>query len=222
MFVANIQQNVFKKNVFVKIHNTLSLIDKYKKDFTIMASQITKQDLQELTTKFSIRNFLTDLPRMLNDAFTVIYKAFLSFYDPDSDTISSDKANIGYLKATTIVAKNLTFTNEVGEEIDYHDLISQIQTLKERVDRITNITKQQIDTLNAAIYPTQTISVGQTAQLDTRITTGTIVYQSYDDGVVTVNQAGSITGQGEGFTYVSVSNTVDSEIVYIRVIPTIQ
>lgn len=179
----------------------------------------TISDFKDLKNKFSIRNFITDLPRMLNEAFTVIYEVVTKFYDISNDKIKVNSADIDYLRATTIVSNNITFNSSTGETFNYANLTNEIDELKSRLDNITFITKKQLDTLNAAIYPTQTITINTAVPVETRIKTGTIVCESYDESIVSYsNETKLLTGVSEGFTYVSVSNSADSEIVYVRVI----
>lgn len=181
---------------------------------------VTLSQFSELKEKFSIRNFISDLPRMLNNAFTVIYEVITQFYDITNDKIDVTSAKITYLNADTIVSNNITFNSSTGETFNYANLTNDVAELKSRLDNITFITKRQLDTLNAAIYPTQTLTVGVSEELNTRIKTGNIVYESYDTSIATCDpKTKLVTGISEGFTYISVSNSTDSEIVYIRVIP---
>ena len=181
---------------------------------------VTLNNLKDLCTKFSVRNFITDLPRMLNDAFMVIYNVITKFYDIDNDKIRATKGDIDYLTASTLVTNNLTFNSSTGEKFNYSELVSEISSLKEKIDNITYITKQQIDTLNASIYPTQSITVGEQANIQSRITSNRYC-ESYDSSIVSCSPAGLLLGVSEGFTYISVSNSTDSEVVYVRVLPVV-
>ena len=110
-------------------------------------ADITKQQLNELKTKFSINNFLADLPRMLNDAFSTIVNSILGFYDPDTEKLKCKKLEATYIEATTIVAQNLRFKGANGTVYNYEDIGTLISKLEEKVDSILHISKDQIDSL---------------------------------------------------------------------------
>ena len=98
-----------------------------------MSANVSTSDLKKLETKFSIKNFISDLPRMLNEAFSVIYKCITSFYDPDKDTLKSSSAEIDYITASTIVCQNITIKNSDSSIIDPAIAI-EIKALKEKID----------------------------------------------------------------------------------------
>lgn len=112
-----------------------------------------KDELNALSKKFSISNFLTDLPRMLNEAFGTIVKYILKFYDPDENRIRCERLDATYINATTIVAQNLRFRGKNGAVYDYTDLGSIVEQCEKLINEITSISKKQIDSL--PIYPLQ-------------------------------------------------------------------
>lgn len=114
-----------------------------------MAS-ITSEDFAKIKTAFSIKNFIPDVPRMLNEVFTKIYNCVTKFYDIDENEISCSKLKAGYIDATTIVAQNLTFKGQSGELYNYNDIASIITELREKVNSIVPITQQQLDTLDSS------------------------------------------------------------------------
>lgn len=107
-----------------------------------MAQTITKTELQELGKFFSVKNFIADLPRMLNDAFTKIYNCIIGFYDPDTETLTAQRGNIDYVVATTIVAQNL----RVGDSsANFTSLIERIENIENKFNNMQFITKDMID-----------------------------------------------------------------------------
>lgn len=110
-------------------------------------ADITKEQLNGLKTKFSINNFLADLPRLLNEAFTTVVNSILGFYDPDSGILKCKKLEATYIDATTIVAQNLRFKGNNGTLYNFDDIASIIGNLEKKVDSIMHITKDQIDSL---------------------------------------------------------------------------
>ena len=112
-----------------------------------------RDELNALSKKFSISNFLTDLPRMLNDAFDVVVKYILKFYDPDRNSIKVDKLDATYIDATTIVAQNIRFKGSNGVIYDYKDIGSILENIQKKIKEFSHISKEQIDSLN--MFPLQ-------------------------------------------------------------------
>ena len=115
-----------------------------------MASSVSNKDLMGIQSAFSIKNFIADLPKMLNNVFTIIYKCITDFYNPDLNKISCNKIEVGYIDATTIIAQNFTFKGPNGESYNYNDIASLIKELEEKVHNIVPITKEQLDQLDAS------------------------------------------------------------------------
>ncbi len=117
-------------------------------------SNVNKKELQNLGSKFSISNFLTDLPRMLNDAFGTVVKYILNFYDPDNHNIgtgtkgSINKISATYIDATTVVAQNLRFKGKNGQVYNFEDIGDMLVELENRISQTTFISKKQIDSLD--------------------------------------------------------------------------
>lgn len=97
---------------------------------------VTSSQLKDLCTKFSIKNFVADLPRMLNDAFTVLYDCITTFYNPDDNSIKCRKLDVTYIDATTVVAQNLRFKGSNGVIYNYNDIGKILSELEERVQNI--------------------------------------------------------------------------------------
>lgn len=112
------------------------------------STKVTKSELNALSSKFSIKNFVADLPRLLNEAFSKIVNCITYFYDPDEEIIRARKAEVTYIDATTIVAQNLKFKADNGQIYTLDNIAEIISDLQNNRDSVTNITRSQIDALN--------------------------------------------------------------------------
>lgn len=101
-------------------------------------ANISKNEVQALGTKFSIKNFISNLPNMLNNAFGILSNVIISFYDPDTKTLTAIKAEIDTINATTIITKNIRFSSSTDEIMSYEDLVAEIVNIKARLDELTN------------------------------------------------------------------------------------
>jgi len=115
-----------------------------------MSSSITLSEFEKIKNFFSIKNFIPDVPRMLNEVFTKIFTCITDFYDPDNNSISCNRLKVGYIDATTIVAQNLTFKGQNGELYNYNDIAKIIDDLTNKVNSIVPITQEQLDALDAS------------------------------------------------------------------------
>lgn len=115
-----------------------------------------QSDIRSICTKFSVKNFLADLPRMLNEAFGKICDCIFSFYDADNGDIhlkNISKIEASYIDATTIVAQNIRFKGSDGTMYNYNDIGTILEKIEKKINSITNISKSQIDSLE--VYPFQ-------------------------------------------------------------------
>ncbi len=115
-----------------------------------MASSITNEELEKIKSAFSIKNFVADLPRMLNNVLTTICTCITDFYDPNTNKIKVTKIEAGYIDATTIVAQNITFKGSNGEMYNYNDIATILHELENKVNNILPITREQLDALDAS------------------------------------------------------------------------
>ena len=100
--------------------------------------------------KFSIKNFIADLPRMLNDAFSTICDCIFGFYTSDNGDIhlkNIAKLEASYIDATTVVAQNLRFKGSDGVMYNYNDIGTILGKIEKKMETINPITKDQIDEL---------------------------------------------------------------------------
>ncbi len=111
---------------------------------------ITSAEFAKIKNAFSIKNFIPDVPRMLNEVFTLIYNCIMTFYNPDKNEIECTRLKAGYIDATTIVAQNLTFKGQGGELYNYQDIATILTELRQKVNSIVPITQQQLDTLDSS------------------------------------------------------------------------
>ena len=106
---------------------------------------LTDEIFRKICTYFSVKNFISDLPRLLNEAMKLIYMCITKFYSIDEDKIKCNKADIDYINATTIVTQNLTFRGTNGTIYRYEDIVNRLSQMEDRLNTITNITREQID-----------------------------------------------------------------------------
>ena len=117
---------------------------------------MTESEVRSKCTKFSIKNFVADLPRMLNDAFGTICDCIFSFYDADNSDIhlkNIAKLEASYIDATTVVAQNLRFKGSDGTIYNYNDIGSKLEQMEKTLNSITFIKKEQIDSLGLYLQP---------------------------------------------------------------------
>ena len=117
---------------------------------------MTESEVRSKCTKFSIKNFVADLPRMLNEAFSAICDCIFRFYDADNGDIhlkNIAKLEASYIDATTVVAQNLRFKGSDGTMYNYNDIGSKLEQMEKTLNSITFIKKEQIDSLGT--YPFQ-------------------------------------------------------------------
>lgn len=108
---------------------------------------LTDEMFRKIYTYFSVKNFISDLPRLLNSVMKLIYTCITKFYSIDEDKIKCNKAEIDYINATTIVAQNLTFKGDNGVMYRYDDIANRIAQIENRLNSITNVTRQEIDSI---------------------------------------------------------------------------
>lgn len=113
-----------------------------------MAEQERTTKLKALGNSFSVKSFIPDLPRLINNALSTIVNALLSFYTPTSDSKGNihdiNRLECTYIDAVTVNARNLIITTENGEKVNYADLAKIISDLKSDLSKIKAITKKQI------------------------------------------------------------------------------
>lgn len=112
---------------------------------------MTKSEILSKCTSFSVKNFIADLPRLLNDAFNAICDCIFSFYNNEDGDIHLEnigKIEAGYIDATTVITQNLRFKGANGVIYNYNDIATLISNLEKKIDNIKNITKEQIDSLD--------------------------------------------------------------------------
>lgn len=117
---------------------------------------MTESEVRSKCTKFSIKNFVADLPRMLNEAFGTICDCIFSFYDADNSDIhlkNIAKLEASYIDATTVVAQNLRFKGSDGTIYNYNDIGSKLEQMEKTLNSITFIKKEQIDSLGLYLQP---------------------------------------------------------------------
>ena len=115
-----------------------------------MSVKVSRENLDSIKTAFSIKNFIADLPRMLNTVFTTVADCITDFYNPAENKINCAEVECGVLKATTVIAQNITFKGSNGELYKYEDIGTILSELENRLDAIMPISKEQIDALDSS------------------------------------------------------------------------
>ena len=103
---------------------------------------MTESEVRSKCTNFSIKNFVADLPRMLNEAFNTICDCIFSFYTDDNGNIhlkNIAKSQESYIDATTIVAQNLRFKGSDGVTYNYNNIGSKLEQMEKMINSISNI-----------------------------------------------------------------------------------
>lgn len=114
-----------------------------------------ESEIRSKCTKFSIKNFIADLPKMLNDAFNAICDCIFSFYSADNGDIhlkNITKIEASYIDATTIVTQNLRFKGSDGVMYNYNDIGTILSNIEKKINSISSISKSQIDALDTAPF----------------------------------------------------------------------
>lgn len=100
-----------------------------------MFSEETKTKL----TNFSIRNFIADLPRMLNEAFGTLCDIIFSFYDKNDGNIvfkNISRLESTFIEATTVVAQNLRFKGTDGKSYDLNNIGIVLSSLESQIKEL--------------------------------------------------------------------------------------
>lgn len=100
--------------------------------------------LNKLTSLLSVKNFITDIPRLINNAFGTIVNCILDFYNPDSKTINVNRINSTYVNATTVTATNLIIGTANGK-VNYADIAQRLNAIETRLNLIRAISKDEIN-----------------------------------------------------------------------------
>ena len=96
-------------------------------------SNFNQNDIDTLDTRFSMRMFIADLPRVLNEAFALIKKIINKIYDCTKDEIKVSSINTTTVTASTIITNRIAFKSNVpGDTITY----DEIQEMKSAIERI--------------------------------------------------------------------------------------
>ena len=96
-------------------------------------STITRKEIDNLDTRFSMRMFIADLPRVLNETFSLIKTIINKIYNADTNELKAASIDVGTVKASTIITNSIAFkSNETGDTIKY----DEIQEMKSAIERI--------------------------------------------------------------------------------------
>lgn len=96
-------------------------------------STITRKEIDNLDTRFSMRMFIADLPRVLNETFSLIKTIINKIYNADTNELKAASIDVGTVKASTIITNSIAFkSNITGDTIKY----DEIQEMKSAIERI--------------------------------------------------------------------------------------
>lgn len=119
--------------------------------FFAMTGRQLKDNINTLDSRFNIRMFISDLPRVLNETFSVIKNAF-GFYDAENNKIEITRIDVGTLQASTVITNNIAFKDsssnktinfqEIEEISNRYNAIPEIQdaidSLQRQINEIKN------------------------------------------------------------------------------------
>ena len=123
-------------------------------NFFAMTGRQLKDNINTLDSRFNIRMFISDLPRVLNETFSVIKNAF-GFYDAENNKIEITRIDVGTLQASTVITNNIAFKDsssnktinfqEIEEISNRYNAIPEIQdaidSLQRQINEIKNNNK---------------------------------------------------------------------------------
>lgn len=104
------------------------------------------EKIASIKNMFSIKNFITDLPRMLNNAFAIVSDVILKFYDADKNKLEATFVEADNITASTIITQNITFTGSNGSRFKYDDIATKLANLEEKINSIIPITQEEFET----------------------------------------------------------------------------
>lgn len=100
-------------------------------------STVKQNDIDTLDTRFGMRMFIADLPRVLNEAFALIKKIINKIYDCEKNEIKVSSIDTTTVKASTIITNSIALRDDVsGKTINYgeiDDMRNDIERIKEEL-----------------------------------------------------------------------------------------
>ncbi len=94
-------------------------------------STIKKEDIDSLDNRFSMRMFIADLPRVLNETFSLIKTIINKIYNAETNELKAKSIDVETVKARAIITNSIAFrSNE--DTITY----GEIQEMKSAIERI--------------------------------------------------------------------------------------
>lgn len=102
-------------------------------------SKIYQSEIDSLDTRFSMRMFIADLPRVLNEAFALIKKFINTIYNCDTNELRATSMDTKTLKASTIITNNIAFQDSSGQKNITYGEIEDMKIAIERIKDVLNI-----------------------------------------------------------------------------------
>ena len=82
-------------------------------------------------TKLSIKHFIGDLPKIINENFEKIKIFIDTIYDSVTGTIKSTNADFtGKVKCNSVITNNITVNDEKGNQVTIAELVKRIEELE--------------------------------------------------------------------------------------------
>jgi hypothetical protein len=108
-----------------------------------MTGKVLQDNINTLDSRFNMRMFLADMPRVLNETFKVIKSALTKVYNAETDELQSTKVKTGTLQASTVIANNISFkggddskTLRYEEVLEIKKLADSIKKMQDDIDKI--------------------------------------------------------------------------------------
>lgn len=120
-------------------------------NFFAMTGRQLKDNINTLDSRFNIRMFISDLPRVLNETFSVIKNAF-GFYDAENNKIEITRIDVGTLQASTVITNNIAFKDSSSNKTinfqEIEEISNRYNAIPEIQDAIDSLQRQINDIKN--------------------------------------------------------------------------
>ena len=81
--------------------------------------------------KVSIKNFISDLPRILNENFSAISEVISRFYDENDKKLTADKMEIsGNITTNSLTTNSANFRLSNGKTITIEEILTRLEQLE--------------------------------------------------------------------------------------------
>lgn len=84
--------------------------------------------------KFSVKNFLADLPNMLNKNFEAILSTIASVFDYDNNMLKAQAIETNTAKMVTLNVNNINVIMQDGTVVSIAELIHRVHELESKIN----------------------------------------------------------------------------------------